>query len=155
MLLLFLFGCQLCHAPAPPAIFSLLPCLPYKLLNRLPRPHAPADCHHHHWRIVVFYAHWLWQQQRLCHAPSPASVSTLSPPSLTHSSIARRILPVCHRWLIVAFKAVATIAMAAMLSSSSLRSSPHAVFPLSPLSLTCLSIACQVLPCPLAATIVG
>jgi hypothetical protein len=129
MLLLLLFGCWLCHATPPPAIFSLLPCLIHTFLNRPPRPHAPADCHHHHWLIVAFYAHQLCLRHRLCRAPSPAAVSTLSPPSLTRSSIARRVRPVRHRRLIVAFKAVATTAMATMLLSSSLRSSPPCCLP--------------------------
>ncbi len=108
-----------------------MPHLPHTLLNCLPRPrpHAPADCHHHHRLSVVIYAHRLCRPHRLRRAPSPAAVSTLSPPSLTHSSIARRILPVRHRRLIVAFKAVATTATAAMLSSSLLRSSPPCWLP--------------------------
>ncbi len=43
----------------PSVVLSFMPCLPHLLHNRLPRPHTPADYHHHNWLIVVFYSHQL------------------------------------------------------------------------------------------------
>jgi hypothetical protein len=47
-----------CSFPPPPVLF-FMPCLPHLLHNCLPRPHTPADYHHHNWLIVVFYSHQL------------------------------------------------------------------------------------------------
>jgi hypothetical protein len=44
----------LCHAPSHPVVLSLMPCFSHLLLNCLVHPHAPVDCHHHHWLIFAF-----------------------------------------------------------------------------------------------------